>query len=163
MYIGYSNADPVATDETTTTVLNTPVIITPLGNDTDPDTHPLTITEINGTPVVPGDTVVVSGGTATLNPDGTITFTPNPGFTGDVVIPYTVSDGNGGTDSAVITVTVSSDPIAANDDNYTTPSNIPVVLDLLNNDSSPLGDDLHITSINGVVLTPGVAQSIAVT
>lgn len=76
--ITVENTLPVANNDIVSTVLNTPVIINPLTNDTDPDGNPLTITEINGTPVVPGDTVVVSGGTATLNPDGTISFTPNP-------------------------------------------------------------------------------------
>jgi glycerol uptake facilitator-like aquaporin len=163
IFINYPNNPPVASNDTWSTIAGTPIIISPLGNDTDPDGNPLTITEINGVPVIPGSTVTIPWWTATLNPDGTITFTPNPGFTGDVVIPYTISDGNGGTDTAIISISVTSDPIAANDDNYTTQTNTPVVINLLNNDVSPLGDDLTITSINGITLTPGIAQSIPVT
>ena len=41
-----------------------------------------------------------------INPDGTVTYTPNPGFNGTDTITYTISDGNGGTSTATITVAV---------------------------------------------------------
>ena len=41
-----------------------------------------------------------------LNPDGTILFTPTAGFTGQATFQYTVSDGNGSTDTGTVTVTV---------------------------------------------------------
>lgn len=160
--INYDNQAPVAQDNSGSTIANTPVIISVVGNDSDPNGDPLTITEINGTPVTGGSVVPVTGGTVTVNPDGTLTFTPNPGFTGTVDFPYTISDGNGGTDTAQLVITITSNPIAANDDSYTTPSGTPVVLNPLLNDVSPLGDDVTITSINGVPLTPGTAQSIPV-
>jgi hypothetical protein len=160
--ITYTNNAPVALNDSGSTIMGTPVILSPLGNDTDPNGDPLTITEINGTPVVVGTPIPVTGGTVTVNPDGTITFTPNPGFSGNVSFPYTVSDGNGGTDTAVITIAVTSDPIAANNDSYTTPANTPVVLNPLNNDVSPLGDDLSITSINGTPIITGTTQTIPV-
>lgn len=87
---------PVANDDYATTPLNTPVVIDVLGNDTDPDGDVLTIV---GTPTT-------ADGTVALNPDGTITFTPNPGFNGAAYINYTVSDGNGGTDPATVIVQV---------------------------------------------------------
>lgn len=90
------NDDPVANDDTAATDLNTPVVIEVLGNDTDVDGDTLSIL---GTPTS-------ADGTVTVNPDGTITFTPNPGFTGDATITYEITDGNGGTDTATVTVTV---------------------------------------------------------
>jgi Ca2+-binding RTX toxin-like protein len=45
-----------------------------------------------------------------INADGTITFTPAPGFDGDATIEYTVSDGQGGEDTATVTVTVADAP-----------------------------------------------------
>ncbi|MFI8604322.1 Ig-like domain-containing protein, partial [Cellulophaga baltica] len=61
----------------------------------DPDGNPLTIAI--GTP---------ANGEATIL--GTvITYTPNPGFTGSDQITYTINDGNGGTDSGLINITVS--------------------------------------------------------
>ena len=41
---------------------------------------------------------------AVVNPDQTITFTPNPGFVGDVTLNYQISDGRGGFDSASVTI-----------------------------------------------------------
>jgi Ca2+-binding RTX toxin-like protein len=91
---------PTATDDYATTPLNTPIVIDVLGNDTDPDGDTLSIL---GTPTS-------SDGTVSLNPDGTVTFTPNTGFTGAAVISYTVTDGNGGTDPAIVVVQVGTDP-----------------------------------------------------
>jgi Ca2+-binding RTX toxin-like protein len=92
------NDDPIAEDDYAETPLDTPVIIDVLANDTDLD----------------GDTLSVVGvptsadGTVGVNPDGTITFTPNPGFTGAAVISYTMTDGTV-TDDAVVTVLVGGD------------------------------------------------------
>ncbi|MGH1368912.1 MAG: Ig-like domain-containing protein, partial [Maritimibacter sp.] len=63
-------------------------------------------------------------------------------------ITYTISDGNGGTDSATVTVTVTEDPDqapVAEDDTATTPEDTPVVIDVLANDSDPDGDPLEVT------------------
>jgi glycerophosphoryl diester phosphodiesterase len=61
-----------------------------LGNDTDVDGNQLTITGI-------GSAV---GGSAVLQPDGSILFTPVSGFNGQASFQYTVSDGQGGTSAA---------------------------------------------------------------
>lgn len=90
------NDDPVANDDTASTDFNTPVVVAVLENDEDVDGDTLTIL---GTPVSAEGTVEVNG-------DGTITFTPNTGFSGDATITYEVTDGNGGTDTATVTVTV---------------------------------------------------------
>jgi hypothetical protein len=158
--IDVQNADPVANPEIVSTIPNTPVTITPLTNDSDPNGDPLTITEINGTPVTGGSIVPVTGGTITVNPDGTLTFTPNPGFTGDVVVPYTISDGQGGTDTTTITISVETAPLAANPDLYVAEPNATIPLNLLGNDVG--SGTLTITSINGIAITSGTAQSIPV-
>ncbi|MDR7125354.1 Hint domain-containing protein [Pseudotabrizicola sp. 4114] len=90
------NDVPVANDDYASTALNTPVVVDVLANDTDADGDVLTIV---GTPTT-------SDGTVVVNPDGTITFTPNTGFTGAAVVNYTVSDGNGGTDEALVVIEV---------------------------------------------------------
>ena len=41
-----------------------------------------------------------------MNPDGSLTFTPNPDFNGPVVFDYTVADGRGGTDVGTVTINV---------------------------------------------------------
>ncbi|WP_112308967.1 Ig-like domain-containing protein, partial [Pseudogemmobacter bohemicus] len=90
------NDDPVANDDSATTTTNTPVVVYPLTNDTDVDGDTLSLT---GTPTS-------ANGTVELLPDGGIRFTPNPGFTGTAEIGYEISDGNGGTDTATINITV---------------------------------------------------------
>lgn len=62
-------------------------------------------------------------GTATLNPDGTITFTPNQAYNGPATFTYTVTDGKGGVDSGTVNITVSNEvhaPVANPDTNSTT-------------------------------------------
>ena len=41
-----------------------------------------------------------------MNPDGSLTFTPNANFTGPVDFTYTIADGKGGTDTATVTLNV---------------------------------------------------------
>ena len=89
------NDAPEAMSDAAATPLDTPVIIDVLANDTDPDGDVLSIV---GVPTSADGAVVV-------NPDGTITFTPNPGFIGSAVINYTMTDGTV-EDSALVVVQV---------------------------------------------------------
>ncbi|MEO9966458.1 MAG: PKD domain-containing protein [Reichenbachiella sp.] len=89
---------PVAIDDTATTAEDTPVTISPLSNDFDVDDDVLTIT--SATP---------DEGTVVINSNGTITLTPPEDFLGTILITYEISDGNGGTDTAIITVTITND------------------------------------------------------
>jgi VCBS repeat-containing protein len=82
------NDGPVAGDDSATTIEDTPVTIAVLANDTDVDGDTLS--------VKPGGLVQGSRGIATLNPEGTITYTPNADDNGTDAFWYTVSDGNGG-------------------------------------------------------------------
>ncbi|UPK40494.1 DUF4082 domain-containing protein [Bradyrhizobium sp. 186] len=68
-----------------------------LANDTDPNGDALTITGVSG----------AVNGTASFNPqDNTVTFTPANGFTGPTSFNYSISDGQGGSASASVNVTV---------------------------------------------------------
>ena len=90
------NDPPVARDDAATTTDGTPVTVTVLANDSDADGDPLTV--ISAT--------AGSHGAATINGGQTVTYTPDPGFTGTDAFTYTISDGHGGTASATVTVTV---------------------------------------------------------
>ena len=46
-------------------------------------------------------------GTAVINPDGTVTFTPAENFLGEATVTYTIEDANGETSTSTLTVTVS--------------------------------------------------------
>jgi CshA-type fibril repeat protein len=132
-----ANDAPVAVDDTAVTDEDAPVTIPVLANDSDPDGDPLTVTA-----------ATAPNGTVTINPDGTITYTPNPDFNGTDTITYTVSDGNGGTTTATVTVTVNpvNDAPAAIDDVATTNEDTPVAIAVLANDSDLDGDTLVVTA-----------------
>ncbi|MDF0599078.1 Ig-like domain-containing protein, partial [Psychromarinibacter halotolerans] len=94
--------DPVALDDAATTARDVPVVIDVLANDSDADGDALSVTGI-GTPA--------SNGTAVVNPDGTITYTPDAGFFGTDTFTYDVDDGTGATSQATVTVTVTGLPV----------------------------------------------------
>ncbi|MFJ0725992.1 putative Ig domain-containing protein, partial [Bordetella bronchiseptica] len=106
-------ADTGTTDEDTTLTVTDPAQGV-LKNDTDPDNDDLHVSAVNGQPANVGAAIAGdNGGTFTLNADGTYTFNPGPDFqnlakdaTAETSITYTVSDGEGGTSSATLTVTV---------------------------------------------------------
>jgi VCBS repeat-containing protein len=147
------NDGPVALPDVATTPEDTPITVAVLGNDSDPDGDPLTVT---------GAIVDPTRGTVVVNPDGTLSFTPAPDITGTVVITYTVSDGKGGTATSTLTVTVTpvNDQPIANPDTATTPENTPVTVSVLGNDSDPEGDPLTVTgatvdpTLGSVVVNP---------
>ncbi|MFD2451599.1 Ig-like domain-containing protein [Ideonella paludis] len=156
------NDGPVAIDDSALTPVGTPVTIPVLGNDTDPDGEPLTVTQVDGKPISPGNPVSLTDpvgnpiGTVALNPDGTLTFTPAPGYEGPVDFPYTVTDGTT-TDTGNVHVVVSSTnrpPVA--DDNYVQGiEGTPVTFDPRSNDYDPDTDPIAITQINGKPIAVG--------
>ncbi len=134
-----TNESPAASGDSASTTENTAVVIDVLVNDSDPDGDALTVTGINN----------VRFGTADVNPDNTVTFTPANDFSGQGLFNYVIGDGNGGTDSAVVTVLVSdsnTNPVAV-DDTRTTEADDPVSIAVLQNDSDPDGDDLTLAVV----------------
>jgi subtilisin-like proprotein convertase family protein len=93
---GGGNAEPVAIDDVATTDRDEAVVIAVLANDFDAD----------------GDSLLIAAwtqpdnGLVVVNPDGTITYTPNGGFTGIASFTYQVSDGTGQSLPASVTVDV---------------------------------------------------------
>ena len=119
----------------------TPTTIAVLANDTDPDGDPLTVIGL-GQP---------ANGNVVLNPDGTVTYTPNPGFTGQDRFTYTASDGKGGVGGTAVTVTGAPAPAnhapTTNPDLANTPVDQTVTVPVLANDTDPEGDSLTITGV----------------
>ncbi|NJK63354.1 MAG: tandem-95 repeat protein, partial [Synechococcaceae cyanobacterium SM2_3_1] len=102
---------PTAVDNSVVTLINTPARIPITNNDFDPDgdIDPTTVDLDPSTPGQQTSITVDEAGTFTVNETGLVTFTPVPGFTGSVEIPYTVNDNDGLTsNTATITVTISS-------------------------------------------------------
>ncbi len=132
------NNPPKAVDDSETTLVDQPVTLDSLSNDSDPDGDTLTITNV-GNP---------ANGSATIS-GGQIIYTPNPGYTGVDTFTYTISDGNGGTATATETVTISApanNAPNANDDSSNVACGAPVTITVLNNDTDPDGDTLSVLS-----------------
>ncbi|BBK31414.1 FG-GAP repeat protein [Stella humosa] len=71
-----------------------------LGNDTDADGNPLTVTGIVAGP---------AHGVLTWNPDGGFIYQPNATYVGPDAFTYQVGDGRGGFDTASVSITVADD------------------------------------------------------
>lgn len=93
-----ANHAPALVADNATTATNTTVVIPVLANDSDPDGNPLTVTSVTQG----------ASGTATINSNNTVTYTPNRRFSGSDTFSYSVSDGRGGSATAVVSVTVGS-------------------------------------------------------
>ena len=96
------NDSPVAGNDSITTNQNTAAIINVLANDSDPDGDALSVTSVSAP----------TYGSATVNSDNTITYTPPSGFSGTDSFSYTISDGNGGTAGGTVNVAVKAPPTA---------------------------------------------------
>jgi hypothetical protein len=95
---------PNAIDDLAETLLNTPVTLNVLANDTDPENDPLTLTGL--TQPANGTAIIDDNDTPEETSDDRVIYTPNAGFSGEDSFIYTVDDGNGGIDTATVTVNV---------------------------------------------------------
>ena len=132
------NTPPVANEDSASTEYESKVVIDVLKNDTDADSDRLSIKSVTNP----------SHGSAVIN-NGKVDYTPEDGFSGTDTFSYAISDGNGGEDSAKVTVTVNKKANTApkaNDDSATTDYETAVVIDVLKNDSDADGDALSIKS-----------------
>jgi VCBS repeat len=105
-----------------------------------------------------------SHGTVVVNADGSYTYTPDKDYNGNDIFTVTVSDGKGGTTTAIVNVTVTS----VNDNpittplSVTTPEDIPLNGNVLTNVTDPDGDPISVTGIivNGVNYSTGTTVTI---
>jgi VCBS repeat-containing protein len=158
------NDAPVAANDSAPASEDTPVTGNVLGNDTDVDGDTLSVTQftIAGDPTIhtAGDTATIAGiGTIIIAGDGSYTFTPAANYNGPVpAITYTVDDGQGGSDQAVLTigpVAPINDAPVASDDTITLAEDGTATIDVLANDNDFDGDTLTITEIDGQAIVDG--------
>ncbi|ERT08995.1 putative rTX toxin, partial [Lyngbya aestuarii BL J] len=98
------NQAPTATDDTDSTDENTAINIDVLSNDSDSDGDSLNVSMVDGTN---------TKGEVSINNDGTISYNPNGQFdaleaneTATDSFSYTINDGQGGTDTATVNLTI---------------------------------------------------------
>ncbi|HCE2340065.1 TPA: tandem-95 repeat protein [Vibrio parahaemolyticus] len=129
-------ADIVA--DKATVVEDTPTIIKVLGNDTFEGDGKVVSLDTNNGP---------ANGTVSVNPDGSVTYTPNDNYHGEDTFTYIVTSG-GVSESAIVEVNVTpvNDAPVAKDDIATTQEDTAVTIDVLPNDSDVDGDKLSIQS-----------------
>ncbi|WP_410204698.1 tandem-95 repeat protein [Vibrio parahaemolyticus] len=129
-------ADIVA--DKATVVEDTPAIIKVLGNDTFEGDGKVVSLDTNNGP---------ANGTVSVNPDGSVTYTPNDNYVGKDTFTYVVTSGGVSESTAVeVNVTPVNDAPVAKDDIATTQEDTAVTIDVLSNDTDVDGDKLSIQS-----------------
>lgn len=136
---GIDGAPSVANGDRAATAHNTPVTLAPLANDIPgPGTtrlDPATLDLDPATPAVESRITQAGQGTYAAGADGTVTFTPDPAFSGVSAAAYRVRDDLAQpTNAATLAVAVGPD---ARDDALTTPAATPATGGLATNDLAP--------------------------
>lgn len=144
------NTDPIANDDFASLNEDDFADIDVLANDTDADDDTLTILNFGAA----NDGTVQQIGNL-------LRYTPDPDFNGSDSFSYTIDDGNGGEDTATVSITILpvNDPPVANDDTAAAQEDTPVIVDALANDADVDGDTLTVLSVsqppNGSVANNG--------
>ncbi|MDF4354677.1 tandem-95 repeat protein, partial [Vibrio parahaemolyticus] len=129
----------IAADKATV-VEDTPTIIKVLGNDTFEGDGKVVSLDTNNGP---------ANGTVSINPDGSVTYTPNDNYVGKDTFTYIVTSGGVSESTTVeVNVTPVNDAPVAKDDIATTQEDTAVTIDVLPNDTDVDGDKLSIESVS---------------
>ena len=139
------NTSPVAQVDNARVKRNQAIVIDVLANDTDADQDTLTL-----------GVVSANFGVVSITADNQIAYQSANNFVGQDTVAYSLSDGNGGTASSMVDVTVyvNDAPIAL-DDTTSTDDRTAIVIDVLANDTDADGDSLvliNATVDNGEVV-----------
>ncbi|QIZ78019.1 Ig-like domain-containing protein [Ferrimonas lipolytica] len=154
--VGAVNDAPVANDDSGLSVAEDGSLeLNLLGNDTDIDGDTLSVTSIAGEDLTGAEqTITLNDGSGTVQvaADGTITFVPVANFNGEVSFDYTISDGNGGSGSAKVEITVTplKDAPIGQPDQFDVVEGASLTLSaaqLVTNDSDVDGDALTVINI----------------
>jgi large repetitive protein len=139
------NTSPVAQVDNARVKRNQAIVIDVLANDTDADQDTLTLGVVSS-----------NFGVVSITADNQIAYQSANNFVGQDTVAYSLSDGNGGTASSTVDVTVyvNDAPIAL-DDTTSTDDRTAIVIDVLANDTDADGDSLvliNATVDNGEVV-----------
>ncbi|NMP80934.1 tandem-95 repeat protein [Pseudoalteromonas arctica] len=132
------NDVPVANNDTATMAENAaPILVNVLENDSDVD----------------GDSLAISAASADIGSvsvvGNQIQYTPAADSNGLARVTYTVSDNNGGTNTATLAITITAvndAPVANNDTATIAEDAAPILINVLANDTDSDGDSLVISS-----------------
>ncbi len=158
--IGGTNDAPTASDDIGETDEDTAIEIDVLGNDSDAEEQDLSVASV--------DTSAIAG-TVVINPDNTVRYTPPASFdamdddaSALETFSYIVTDGNGGTAVAEVTVFIAGidDAPTAGADSASVDEDGTVVVNVLTNDFDPEAAGLLTVAVaspaeHGVVMAAG--------
>ena len=133
------NDVPVAVDDVASLDEDSSTVIDVLVNDSDIDGDVLSVAAVTQP----------SHGIVTINADGTVTYTPVADYNGADSFTYTVTDPDGATDTALVSITVNplNDAPVAVDDVAALDEDSSTVIEVLDNDSDIDGDVLVVTAV----------------
>ncbi|NLO39710.1 MAG: cadherin-like domain-containing protein, partial [Ruminiclostridium sp.] len=151
---------PVAINDYVSTPVDTPVSGNILTNDDGEEIKVSGLKDVGGEPIELDTPTLIKGkdgsdaGTITIKEDGTFTFTPEPGFTGEVPIDYEIKDTRGLSDQAQLVINVipavnptKNNPPIAVDDNFKGPKGEKIEGNIIVNDFDPDNDPIKVTEI----------------
>lgn len=144
--VAQPNVDPVAQDDAFTGDEDADITGNVLTNDSDQNNGDM-LTAVAGT------YTTAQGGSVVLTANGDFIYTPTANFNGADSFSYTVEDGNGGSDTATVDLSVNSindDPVAQ-DDSFSGNEDTDITGNVLGNDSDVDGDTL--TAVAGTYTT----------
>lgn len=136
------NNQPVARNDLATLDEDTDVTVSVLPNDSDPDGDTLSLTTLG----------TAANGTVTDLGNNTAKYEPDADFYGDDSFSYTISDGNGGTDTALVKLTVANinDSPTPQLDEISVDEDGTVSFVVLDNDTDPENNALSLISFTDV-------------
>ena len=134
------NDAPIANADTATMAEDAaPILINVLANDSDED----------------GDSLTISAASADIGSASVvgnqIQYTPAANTNGLATVTYTVSDNNGGTNTATVAITITAvndAPVTNNDTATMAEDAAPILINVLANDSDVDGDSLAISAVS---------------
>jgi hypothetical protein len=100
-----ANNDMYTLNEDTTLTLAAPGVLT---NDTDANNDAITVSKVNGSTTNVGTAVALTGGSLTLNADGSFTFVPMANWNGTQTFTYNVKDVLERSTAGTVTLNVTS-------------------------------------------------------
>ena len=133
-----ANKSPVAADDVVDMVVNNEQYIDVLINDTDEDS---------------GDVLVITSATTEVGTvsiiDNRLYYVSANNYVGDITINYGISDNNGGSDHAVVTINmIWNKPPVVSDENSEMSQGESITLNLLANATDPDGDVLSLIAVD---------------
>ena len=133
---GRVSSPPVTGADNVLTQEDEAIEIAVLSNDSDPEMDVLAISNLTQP----------TNGIARATTTGTITYTPNLGFTGSDQFYYSVTDGNLNVATGTVTITVNGRPVLGADLVY---ASVDTTIDIavLDNDSDPEADALSVVAV----------------